>query len=338
VHQKQSPTPHKQFRKKIRKKRIILNTKKNMDSKIKIRVASILFGLIISSGMAQQNSQYTQYMYNTHIINPAYAGNRGMLSINSLYRTQWVGLDGSPETLNFSINSPIGDKRIGVGLSFISDKIGPSSESDLALDISYTINLSDETKLSFGMKGGINLLNVDYSKLNIFNPDDLEFSTNITNRLSPLIGSGLYLHNSDKWYLGISSPNFLTTKHSNSNSISKVKNRVHFYGITGYVFDVNYYTKLKPTLLTKIVAGAPLSLDLSVNFMFFDKFTLGAAYRLDAAGSFLTAFQISDEFMMGYAYDYDTTELGNYNSGSHEIFLRFEFTTKIRKIVNPRFF
>jgi type IX secretion system PorP/SprF family membrane protein len=307
-------------------------------NRMKTNVMIMLFGFISCLGFAQQDSQYTQYMYNTHIVNPAYAGNRGLLSISSLYRTQWVGLDGAPETLNFSMNSPIALKGVGIGLTFVSDKIGPSSESNLVLDVSYTIPLSEYTKLSFGIKGGANLLNVDYSRLNIFDPNDSDFSTNIENRLSPLIGTGLYLHHSDKWYLGISSPNFLNTTRNNGVATSTVGKRVHYYGIVGYVFDVNKNLKLKPAALAKIVTGTPLSLDISINLMFSNKFTFGLAHRLDAAASVLAAFQISDKLMIGYGYDYETTDLGSYNSGSHEIFLRFEFATKTRIIVNPRFF
>lgn len=302
------------------------------------KIQLILLVFVSWLGFAQQDSQYTLYMYNTQLVNPAYAGNRGLLSINSLYRTQWVGLEGAPETLNFAMNSPLGTHGLGMGLAVVSDKIGPSSESNLTLDVSYTIQLSQNTKLSFGIKTGINLINVDYSKLNIFNPSDPSFSTNIENSLSPLIGSGLYLHHSDTWYLGISSPNFLNTIHHNGTATSTVMKRAHFYGIAGYVFDINNSVKLKPTFLTKVVPGAPIALDFSMNVMFFNKLTLGVAHRLDAAGSGLAAFQVYEKLMIGYAYDYDTTELGNYNSGSHEIFLRFELTTKSRKKVNPRFF
>jgi type IX secretion system PorP/SprF family membrane protein len=277
-------------------------------------------------------------MYNTQVINPAYAGNRGLLSISGLYRTQWVGLEGAPETLNFSLNSPLGKKGIGIGLAIISDKIGPSSENNLTLDVSYTIPLSQNTRLSFGIKGGINLLNVDYSKLNIFNPADPDFSSNIRDRLSPLIGSGVYLHHKERWYLGLSSPNFLNTTHYDDIASSTATERIHLYGIAGYVFDINNTIKLKPAALAKMVPGAPLSMDFSMNVLCFDKLTLGAAHRLDAAGSFLAGFQISDQLMIGYAYDYDTTALSHYNSGSHEIFLRFELTTRVRKTVNPRFF
>lgn len=297
----------------------------------------VWFGsLYINQVYAQQDSQYTQYMYNTVTVNPAYAGNRGMLSINSLYRAQWIGLDGAPETLNLSLNTPIGQRGVGLGLSFYQDKIGPSRESNIAMDFSYTIPVSDNARLSLGLKGGINLLDVNFSEL-IYNPGDPN-AENISNRLSPTVGVGFYLHSSDKWYVGLSVPNLLQTEHYNDIAVSTATEKAHIYLIGGYVFDLSSSVKFKPAVLAKAVTGAPLALDVSANFLFSEKFTLGAAYRWDAAVSALVGFQLSDPLMIGYAYDRDTTELGNYNSGSHEIFLRFELMTRSRNKVNPRFF
>ena len=298
----------------------------------------LLVGLLLcaaNSGFSQQDSQFTQYMYNTAILNPAYAGSRGVLSINGSYRNQWVGMEGAPETMTFSLNSPIGLKGVGLGANFYSDKIGPSIESTITADFSYTIPVSHFAKLSFGLKGGLNMLDVDISKLNIYDPNDVNLvSTNVT---SPVVGVGLYLH-SDRWYLGLSSPNILETEHYNDIAVSTATEKAHFYFMGGYVFDLSEEFKFKPAVLTKMVSGAPLSVDVSANFMYQEKFTLGVAYRYDATFSTLAGFQISDGLMLGYSYDYDTTELGNYHSGSHEIFLRFELGTRIRSTINPRFF
>ena len=305
----------------------------------RIIVLFVLIGSTVSSlCYSQQDSQYTQYMYNTVTINPAYAGNRGQLSTNLLYRAQWVGLDGAPEVFNFSVNTPVGIKGVGLGLSFFNDRIGPSEENNVAMDFSYTINLSEETRLSFGLKAGFNLLNVDFSKLNIFDPTDPSFQNNIDNQVSPVIGTGFYLHSRDKWYVGLSAPNLLETDHYDDSTVSTASERANVYLIGGYVFNLNDRLKFKPAFLGKAVSGAPLALDFSANFLFNEVFTIGAAYRLDAAVSALAGFQVSPNILLGYAYDYDTTELGNYNSGSHEIFLRFEFGTRARNRVNPRFF
>lgn len=285
---------------------------------------------------AQQDSQYSQYMYNTVSINPGYAGSRGMLSAFGMYRNQWVGLEGAPETLNFSINSPIGLKRVGLGVNFVSDRIGPSSEDILTADFSYTIPVFNaETKLSFGLKAGVNMFTLDINKLNIENPNDVNFRSR--NLSSPVVGLGFYLH-SNKWYFGLSTPNILETEHYDEIAVSTATEKMHGYAIGGYVFDLNQNVKLKPAFLVKAVSGAPLAVDLSANFQLYNDFTLGASYRLDAAVGAMAAFNISNQIMVGYAYDYDTTPLSQYNSGSHEIFLRFELGTRVRNKVNPRFF
>ena len=301
-----------------------------------INTIALLATVFLSMSHAQQDSQYTQYMYNTQTVNPAYAGSRGALSFNSVYRAQWIGLDGAPETINFSMNTPIGRQGVGLGATFFSDKIGPSEESSVNIDFSYTIRVGEETKLSFGLKGGLNILNVDFSQLNFVPGDPL--AQNINNRVSPNVGVGFYLRNSDQWYLGLSSPNVLETDHYDDIAVSTATERMHIYFIGGYVFDLNSDLEFKPAFLTKAVSGAPLAVDLSANFRYRERFTLGAAYRWDAAWSGLLGFQVSDNIMIGYAYDYDTTELGNYNSGSHEIFLRFELGTLVKETVNPRFF
>ena len=291
----------------------------------------------VNETFAQQDSQYTNYMYNTINVNPAYAGSRGVMSIFGMHRTQWVGLDGAPVTNVASINTPINNSKLGMGISFVNDRIGPSDENAISADISYTIQTSETYKLSFGVKGTANLLNVDYTKLKIYDLTDPQFQNNIDNKFSPNIGAGIYFH-SDKLYAGLSVPNFLETEHFDDNVAATAKERMHYYLIGGYVFDLSDNIKFKPAFLTKLVTGAPLQLDLTANFMFNEKFVLGAAWRWDAAVSGLAGFQVNENWMIGYAYDAETTKLANYNSGSHEIFLRYEFKGNTEKVVSPRFF
>lgn len=291
---------------------------------------------------AQQDSQFTNYMYNTVNINPGYAGTRGALSVFGLRRNQWVGLDGAPVTNTFALNTPIGNSKLGFGLSVINDKIGPSEENSISADISYTIDMSDRFKLSFGLKGTANLLNVNFNKLNIYNQGDALSQQNIDNRFSPNFGVGLYLH-SDKTYIGLSVPNTLETKHFDKSandlaSSSVAAERLHFYLIGGHVFQLSESVKLKPALLTKVVQGSPLQVDVSSNFLIHEKLTLGLSYRWDAAFSALAGFQVSDSWFVGYGYDMEVTKLANYNSGSHEIFLRFELFSNYNKMISPRFF
>ena len=305
-------------------------------SLIKSVILVVFTALLSMKVSAQQDPQYTQYMYNTMSVNSAYAGQRGGLSITSLYRTQWVGVDGAPKTLTFGIHSPLRNERLGLGFSVISDQLGPAKETSADLNFSYSIPMdeSGSTELSFGLKAGFHLLDTDWSK-GIFQNPDAVFNDNV-NLFSPTLGVGMYLH-SDRWYLGLSVPNFLTTDHYDDYQESIAVERLHYFLIAGYVFDLSENTKLKPAALVKAVSGAPLIADVSLNALFNNKLTLGIAYRWDDSFSGLAGFQITDKLFVGYAYDATTTNLNNYNSGTHEIMLRFELQ-QLGKILSPRFF
>lgn len=288
--------------------------------------------------IAQQDAQYTQYMYNTVSINPAYAGSRGQMSIAALHRSQWVGLDGAPVTQTLNIHSPIGYKGLGMGFSIVNDQIGPTSETNFDMDFSYTIKMAKEARLSFGLKGSVNLLDIRFSELNQFTSDQT-LQQDIDNRLSPNVGAGIYYH-TNKFYTGLSVPRFLETSHFEESSLSTAKEQMNFYFITGYVWDLSSTVKFKPTILSKITQGAPLQVDVSANFMLNDKFILGAAYRWDAAVSGMVGFNISDGFLLGIAYDRETTALGSaaFNDGSFEVILRYDFISFKDNLKSPRFF
>nr|WP_298931393.1 type IX secretion system membrane protein PorP/SprF [uncultured Allomuricauda sp.] len=306
----------------------------------------LFIGMIFQGLVAQQDAQYTQYMFNTLSVNPAYAGSRGQLSFAGLYRSQWVGLDGAPETFTLNLHSPIRNSRLGYGVSIVNDNIGDGVVQETYLDavLSYTIDVSRDAKLSFGLKAGGNMLNLDFNGLRNFDQEVVN-QDNIDNQFSPNFGLGIYYH-TDKFYMGVSAPSILETEYfdSGSNDPESVNflatERINFYLITGYVFDLNADLKFKPALLTKAVGGAPLQVDISANFLFADKFSFGAAYRLDAAVSALAGFQITDQIMLGLAYDRETTELGGaqFNDGSFEVFLRLELLKAFQKTVSPRFF
>ncbi|AOW11269.1 PorP/SprF family type IX secretion system membrane protein [Flavobacterium gilvum] len=298
-----------------------------------------LLSLVIFASVrafAQQDAQYTQYMYNTANVNPAYAGSRGALSVFGLHRNQWVGLDGAPVTNTFSISSPIGYSGLGAGLSFVGDKIGPTTDNTISADLSYTIETSAFYKLAFGVKGSANLFSLDVNKLHIYNPGDA-YLQSVTNDFNPNIGAGVYFY-SDNTYIGLSIPNFFQDKKYSDSDRAVYMEKMHFYLIGGHVFDLSPSIKFKPAFLLKAVEGAPLQLDLSGNFMFNEKFVLGVAWRWNAAVSAMAGFQVTPGMYIGYGYDMETTKLANYNSGSHEIFLRFEFLNKDGGIVSPRFF
>lgn len=299
-----------------------------------------LFGTVT----AQQDAQYTQYMYNTLAVNPAYAGSRGALSIAALHRSQWVGLDGAPTTQTFNIHSPISNK-VGAGISIVNDEIGNGTNQDTSFDatFSYTVLTSENNKLSFGLKAGGHFLNIDFNKLRNFNPSTAPPGMEtIDKKFSPNFGAGVYFHN-ERFYAGLSIPNFLETEHfdNSSGSTSYIgTERMNWYVISGYVFDLNYNLKLKPAILFKAVNGAPLQTDISATFLYNEKFSIGAGYRWNAAFSALVGFQISERFMAGLAYDRETSALGSkrFNDGSFEVFLRYEFKSRNRNALTPRFF
>ncbi|WP_347050454.1 PorP/SprF family type IX secretion system membrane protein [Flavobacterium olei] len=298
----------------------------------------LLFMFFSIVANAQQDAQFTQYMYNTIEVNPAYAGSRGALSVFGLYRTQWVGLDGAPETSTFSVNTPLNNSDLGLGVSLVNDKIGPTTENTLSADLSYTIPTSPDWKLSFGIKATANLFNLGINKLSMEDQNDQQFQ-NLKNRITPNVGAGIYYH-SDRAYIGLSVPNFIETDRYNSDDTAIFKDKINYYLIAGYVFNLDRleYVKFKPALMAKMVEGAPLQVDVSGNFMFNDKFVLGLAYRWSASVSAMAGFQVSKGMYIGYGYDHETTQLRKYNSGSHEIFLRFEFFNNYSKMISPRFF
>jgi len=303
----------------------------------------LVLGFYTTTTYGQQDAQYTQYMYNTLSINPAYAGSRDVLSFVGLYRNQWVGLRGAPRTFTASLHSPVGE-RVGLGLNVTNDEIFISRETYIDADFSYTIDVSEKGQLAFGLKAGAHLLDIDSNRAyqGPYQNGDPDTQIFIDNKFSPQFGLGAYYY-TDKFYLGLSIPNMLETEHFDessvlNNSSATAKERMNFYAITGYVFDLNKSVKLKPALLTKVVDGAPLQVDLSASLLFNDKFHIGAAYRWSAAISGLVGFQINDQIMLGFAYDSETTELQRYNDGSFEFFLRFELFKNHDRLISPRFF
>tara|TARA_R110001583_G_scaffold15501_2_gene63847 strand:- start:29145 stop:30047 length:903 start_codon:yes stop_codon:yes gene_type:complete len=298
--------------------------------KIKL-LLGVLALMSITTVFGQQDAQYTQYMYNMNVLNPAYAGSKGITSIGLLGRTQWVGVDGAPQTVTMSIHSPIGN-QVGLGLSIIHDEIGPVKEDNVYVDFSYTINTSDEGRLAFGLKGGVTLL--DVRATTTVDQDPLNIPINQT---SPNFGAGIYYY-TNKFYFGLSAPNFLETRHlkNDGGQSSSATEKMHYFITSGYVFDINDNLKLKPSTMFKATSGSPLSVDLSLNLLVDDRFEFGLSHRLDDSISGIVGFNVNEDFRIGYAYDHTISSYGQFNSGSHEIMLLFDFNR--RNIKSPRFF
>ncbi|MEH6537445.1 MAG: type IX secretion system membrane protein PorP/SprF [Psychroserpens sp.] len=297
-------------------------------------IAFILFSSWM--GVAQQLPQFTQYMYNTISINPAYAGSRETLSVVGLHRSQWVGLEGGPQTQTLSIHAPMRNERVGLGISFINDELGYQNFSYLYGDFSYTIPTGENSKLAFGVKAGFTSysLDADFQQSQAHDPVIFGFE----DRWKPNIGTGVYWH-SQKWYLGLSAPRILNTDYTGDAEFQSLE-RISYYFTGGYVFDLSENTKLKPAALLKATSGAPLSFDLTANFLFYEKFWVGASYRINERASAiggLADFQISKQLRVGYAYEYPISDLRAYTSGTHEVLLMFEIF-KSKRIKSPRYF
>ncbi|MCA0131619.1 PorP/SprF family type IX secretion system membrane protein [Winogradskyella alexanderae] len=302
----------------------------------------VVFLLGISASFGQQLPQFTQYMFNTISINPAYAGSRETFSAVGLHRSQWVGLEGGPETQTLSFHSPLRNEQVGLGLSFINDKLGYENFSYIYGDFSYTIPTGVNSKLAFGIKGGFTHYSLDEELLNDPSVVNDPFFNDVSNRWSPNVGAGIYWH-SQMWYLGLSAPRILNTDYNNggSGNIDYVAlERVSYYFTGGVVLNLSETTKLKPSVLLKATNGAPLSFDISANFLFNETFWIGGGYRINqsaAAIGGIADFQVSKQLRIGYAYEYPISDIRPYTSGTHEVLLMFE-VFKSKRIKSPRYF
>lgn len=291
--------------------------------------------LLFQEAQAQQDPQYTQYMYNMNVVNPAYAGSKESLSITALYRNQWSGIADNPTTFTFSAHSPIGE-RVGLGLSAIKDELGPIEETNVYADFSYTLPMSSTVKLALGIKAGATFHKVGLTDLELQDPNDPFFSENIDNTY-PNVGAGAFLYG-DNFYIGLSVPNFLKSVHLDENGLKYGSEDTHYFATAGYIFQLSENFKLKPSVMVKSAFDAPVSYDVNLNGLFYDKFEIGASYRLDDSFSGLIGFQITPNVRIGYAYDHVTSALKTVAPASHEVVLTFDLFFKPRVLRSPRFF
>lgn len=309
----------------------------------KLYFTCLLTLIIFAVGNTQQDPQYTQYMYNMNVVNPAYAGSKEALAVGLLYRSQWVNINGAPKTATFALHSPVG-KNVGLGLSVISDKIGPVEENNVYSDFSYTLNLGGEHRLAFGIKAGATFQNIglfsDIGNGFITDTSDEAFSENTTSTHLN-IGSGLFYY-TDKYYVSFSIPNMLKSTYlnvtNNGQEFAYGTDVMHYFLSSGYVFDISTNTKFKPSFLLKSAFNTSASLDVSANFLFYDRFEIGASYRLNDSFGALVNFAVTPDLRIGYAYDYITSDLNIRTSGSHEILLLFDLNLSKKVSISPRFF
>lgn len=307
-----------------------------------ILLVSFLFFIINVS--AQQDPEYTQYMYNMNVINPAYAtGEQSMLNLGSLYRTQWVGAIGAPKTLTLFAHMPV-NKKVEMGFSLISDDIGDGAkkENNFFADFAYVLQFNNNHKLSLGLKAGLTSFETNFNGFQFESGNsatDFAFSENI-NQLFPNVGVGAFYF-TDNYYIGLSAPNLLSSKHIEERSgVNAFGNEnVHAFLTGGYVFELSDSFKFKPAFMSKFVKGSPVALDVSANVLYNEKFELGASYRFGDAVSALMNVQATKNIRIGYAYDYTISNLGQFNSGTHEIFILFNIDLLGKGYdKSPRFF
>lgn len=308
------------------------------------RISTVILSLIATfiignRAQAQQVAMYSQYMFNTLAINPAYAGSRNTISATALFRSQWTGIQGSPKTGTFTIDAPLNNERIGLGLQIFSDKLGVTQTTGAVISYAYRIKMEEGT-LSFGLQGSANQFRANFSSVSL-DPSGIQNDPAFrdVNKLLLNAGSGVY-YNSEKFYIGLSTPELLDNKLSDnaSDSVSTARQSLHLFLASGYVFPLGTEFKIKPSALLKGVKGAPIQLDINATLWIKDVIAIGAQYRSSADVSALMELQISPQIRIGYAYDRSITLLKSYNSGSHEIMLRYELGLNRGKVLSPRYF
>ncbi|MFP4655232.1 MAG: type IX secretion system membrane protein PorP/SprF [Methanohalobium sp.] len=300
-------------------------------------VILLLLFVGVNKALSQNEPMFTQYMFNTLWVNPAYAGTREALNINAMTRLQWVGLDGAPKTYSAAMHTPISNKKVGLGLTVVNDIFGPIKNTYATGNYAYRVTLNEQLTLSMGIKGGINSYYANFQDLKLLDRDDPQFETN-EKQINPNLGFGFYLYSKD-FYVGFSAPRLLETSLDGNYSHNDFKSRNHYYFIGGFIWELDSKWLFKPSLFTSIVADAPMAYNLSFQFLYDERIWIGGMFRPgDALGAFFN-IKVSDRLTVGYGYDYTFTEIANTTIGTHEIMFSFDFIEfKPGKVKSPRYF
>ncbi len=295
--------------------------------------------LVSAASMAQQQPMYSQYMFNMLNINPAYAGSRGVMTATALYRNQWVGIPGAPRTSSFSFDMPLNEKKIGIGFQLYDDRLGIERTTGINAFYAFRFQISGSGTLSLGLQAGLLNYQANYTEVSTFQPNDPSFAANVSGLL-PSAAAGVY-YNSDKFYIGFSTPALLKTQisYNNAAQIASVTSQdLHLYLASGFVMNLNQDLALKPSILLKAVSGAPLEVDVNANLWIQNKLSIGASYRTGDAVVGMVELQLNQQLRFGYAYDKTFSDLGTLNTGTHELMLRMEFGSSGGKVSSPRYF
>ncbi len=306
----------------------------------KIKWLLLTGGILVSAAsMAQQQPMYSQYMFNMLNINPAYAGSRGVMTATALYRNQWVGIPGAPRTSSFSFDMPLNEKKIGIGFQLYDDRLGIERTTGINAFYAFRFQITGSGTLSLGLQAGLLNYQANYTEVSTFQPNDPSFAANVSGLL-PSAAAGVY-YNSDKFYIGFSTPALLKTQisYNNAAQIASVTSQdLHLYLASGFVMNLNQDLALKPSILLKAVSGAPLEVDVNANLWIQNKLSIGASYRTGDAVVGMVELQLNQQLRFGYAYDKTFSDLGTLNTGTHELMLRMEFGSSGGKVSSPRYF
>lgn len=306
---------------------------------MKKRIYLVLIAIVALCNVtkAQQEPMFTQYMFDPVSLNAAYSGTTNALNVNTLTRLQWVGMDGAPKTFSLSAHMPIEGRKIGVGVTLLTDKVGPVNNTFFTINYAYRLRVTDRLTLSMGLKGGITSYKAGLNDLTIIDEEDPQFQNN-EKKISPNLGFGFYLYE-EKYFVGFSVPKLIQTTIDDKYATDDNQLKRHYYIVGGYNWQINNQWELMPSLLTKIVEGSPVSNDITVQGLYMNLVGGGLMYRVgDALGLFVYG-KVYKELNIGYGYEYSLNGLSGYNSGTHEIRLTYDFNVKsnIRKMKFFRF-
>lgn len=307
----------------------------------------LIIALILASlnpVFGQQDPMFTQYMFNTLAINPAYAGSRQALNISALYRNQWNVIEGAPVTQTVFVHSPIPYTMSGAGLSVINDQIGPTRQMLIYGDYSYTMEFN-KFNLALGLKAGANWIktditplltneNIDYSGYDLNDP---AFDRIPSKKIAPDFGAGVYAYSS-RWYLGASVPKIIETELVNEATHAESKENRHYFFIAGAMLPMNPWLQFKPTAFLKATESAPMQLDVTASFLFAERILAGGMLRTQDSWGLLFMVEVTRGLRVGYSYDRPTTSLSTATNGAHELMISYDFIFNPDKIKSPRYF
>ena len=307
-----------------------------------------MFMLTSMGAIAQQDAQYTQWMFNKLSINPGYAVSSDYAFVSCLHRSQWVGLEGAPVSQSLNVRVPFQGKNVGLGLSINHDIVGPTNSWQFSGIYAYRIDFANDHKLGIGLQGTVRNYRVKYSETTALQTGDGQLPTADESRMIPNFGLGLYYY-TPKYYIGLSVPHLLqsdlTFYYGQGSNTDFSREEVHAFLMAGVVVDLNDAMKLKPSLLLKYVKDAPFDADIHASIIFYDTFWAGLTYRMGGIGNsvgesldVVLQLQLSRAIRLGFAYDFTLSKVKDYSDGTFEVVLDYCLNPGNDKLTNPRFF